>query len=124
MNRRKLIGGIGLLVAAPAIVKISNIMPVKAWDVNPCAEFGAEYVVDLRLTNGIHPAYKTHHYMRVNRHGVAVLDPSWNLELKAGDRVELVVHDDRCRPLLKTMVVGQDYRPTVIQKGMFGWREL
>jgi hypothetical protein len=30
MNRRKLIGGIGLLIAAPAIVKVSNIMRVKA----------------------------------------------------------------------------------------------
>ncbi len=28
MNRRKLIGGIGLLLAAPAIVKVSNIMPI------------------------------------------------------------------------------------------------
>lgn len=31
INRRKLIGGIGLLIAAPAIVRIENIMPVKAW---------------------------------------------------------------------------------------------
>ena len=38
MNRRKLIGGLGLLVAAPAIVKISNIMRVKPEKlVNPCA---------------------------------------------------------------------------------------
>jgi hypothetical protein len=38
MNRRKLIGGLGLLIAAPAIVKASNIMKVKAWAENPCAE--------------------------------------------------------------------------------------
>jgi predicted small secreted protein len=37
MNRRKLIGGLGLLIAAPAIVKASNIMKVKAWAENPCA---------------------------------------------------------------------------------------
>lgn len=37
MNRRKLIGGLGLLIAAPAIVKAANIMRVKAWDENPCA---------------------------------------------------------------------------------------
>lgn len=38
INRRKLIGGLGLLIAAPAIVKASNIMKVKAWAENPCAE--------------------------------------------------------------------------------------
>jgi len=39
MNRRKLIGGLGLLIAAPAIVKAANIMRVKPEKlVNPCAE--------------------------------------------------------------------------------------
>lgn len=31
INRRKLIGGLGLLIAAPAIVRVSSIMPVKVW---------------------------------------------------------------------------------------------
>lgn len=31
MNRRKLLGGLGLLIAAPAIVKASSLMPVKAY---------------------------------------------------------------------------------------------
>lgn len=30
LTRRKLIGGVGLLVAAPAIVRASSLMPVKA----------------------------------------------------------------------------------------------
>ena len=33
LSRRKLIGGFGLLIAAPTIVKIANIMPVKAFGV-------------------------------------------------------------------------------------------
>ena len=120
MNRRKLIGGIGLLVAAPAIVKISNIMPVKAWDVNPCAEFG----FDIRVLS--QPVvFTSHHYMRLNRDGVGVIDiPPGVIELKPGDRVEMVVHDDRCRPVFRSNMVARDFRPTVIQKGMFGWREL
>lgn len=31
LSRRKLIGGIGLLVAAPAIVRASSLMPVKVY---------------------------------------------------------------------------------------------
>jgi hypothetical protein len=31
LNRRKLIGGIGLVFAAPAIVRVSSLMPVKAY---------------------------------------------------------------------------------------------
>ena len=31
ISRRKLIGRIGLFLAAPAIVKASSLMPVKAW---------------------------------------------------------------------------------------------
>lgn len=29
LNRRKLIGGLGLLIAAPAVVRASSLMPVK-----------------------------------------------------------------------------------------------
>ena len=32
ITRRKLIGGLGLLIAAPAIVRASSRMPVKAYD--------------------------------------------------------------------------------------------
>lgn len=32
LSRRKLIGGLGLLIASPAIVRASSLMPVKAWD--------------------------------------------------------------------------------------------
>lgn len=31
LSRRKLLGGLGLLIAAPAIVKASSLMPVKAY---------------------------------------------------------------------------------------------
>lgn len=30
LSRRKLIGGLGLLIAAPAIVRVASLMPVKA----------------------------------------------------------------------------------------------
>ena len=30
LTRRKLIGGIGFLFAAPAIIRVSNLMPIKA----------------------------------------------------------------------------------------------
>ena len=32
ITRRKLIGGLGLLIAAPAIVRVTSLMPVKAFD--------------------------------------------------------------------------------------------
>ena len=32
LSRRKLISHIGLLIAAPAIVRASSLMPVKAWE--------------------------------------------------------------------------------------------
>ena len=30
LSRRKLIGGLGLLIAAPAVVRVASLMPVKA----------------------------------------------------------------------------------------------
>jgi hypothetical protein len=137
MNRRKLIGGLGLLVAAPAIVKVSNIMPVKAWDdtlyftndgaftinlpeVNQFADLSMEIRVDTQ------PVVFTSHYpMVVTRDGVAVLDvPPGVINLKPGDRVQMIVHDRQCRPFSTEMTVARDYRPLVVQKGIFGWREL
>ncbi len=32
MNRRELVTGIGALICAPAIVRASSLMPVRAWD--------------------------------------------------------------------------------------------
>lgn len=43
VSRRKLLGGLGLLIAAPAIVRVASIMPVKAWEE---AEFFPNYFSD------------------------------------------------------------------------------
>jgi hypothetical protein len=120
VNRRKLIGGLGLLVAAPAIVKVSNIMPVKAWADSPWGDLSLEIRVDTQ------PVVFTSHYpMVVTRDGVAVLDvPPGVINLKPGDRVQMIVHDRQCRPFSTEMTVARDYRPTVVQKSIFGWREL
>jgi hypothetical protein len=122
MNRRKLIGGLGLLVAAPAIVKVSNIMPVKAW-----AGYSREWGdLSLEIRVDTQPVVFTSHYpMVVTRDGVAVLDvPPGVIDLKPGDRVQMIVHDRQCRPFSTEMTVAKDYRPLVAQRGIFGWREL
>jgi hypothetical protein len=122
MNRRKLIGGLGLLVAAPAIVKISNIMPVKVWR-GYSREWG-DLSMEIRVDT--QPVVFTSHYpMTVTRDGVVVLDiPPGVIDLKPGDRVHMIVHDRQCRPFSTEMTVARDYRPLVAQRGIFGWREL
>lgn len=122
MNRRKLIGGLGLLVAAPAIVKVSNIMPVKAW--TGYSRAWGDLSMEIRVDT--QPVVFTSHYpMTVTRDGVAVLDiPPGVIDLKPGDRVQLIVHDRQCRPFSTEMTVAKDYRPLVAQRGIFGWREL
>jgi hypothetical protein len=42
LSRRKLLGGLGLLIAAPAIVKASSLMPVKAYAAVPEVEYWAQ----------------------------------------------------------------------------------
>lgn len=42
LARRKFLMGLGALIAAPAIVSVSNIMPVKAFVIRPPSEFELE----------------------------------------------------------------------------------
>jgi hypothetical protein len=41
LTRRKLIGGIGLLIAAPAVIRVAKLMPVKAFDEGQTVTFYA-----------------------------------------------------------------------------------
>ncbi len=38
LSRRKLLGGLSALIAAPAIIKVAGIMPVKVWE-EPQSDF-------------------------------------------------------------------------------------
>ena len=45
ISRRKLLGGLSAFIAAPAIIKVASIMPVKVWDDWDDIQYGPEFIL-------------------------------------------------------------------------------
>ena len=77
ISRRKLITGLVSLVAAPAIVRVSSIMPVKAIDPEWMTKFTpiATYVYSSADWKPVMYSFYNRNFFMINSNGVTIYDP-------------------------------------------------